>query len=57
MGLLNIIFMICSTKVNAIFFTLFVGAALGFFLFTAALWALAEGHLTTGATLVVVRTC
>lgn len=54
-ALLNVLFMVCSTRVNAIFFSLFTGAGLGFFLLTAALWALADGLETRGATLLVVN--
>jgi len=46
--------MVCATKVNAVFLLLFAGAGLGFFLLTAALWALAAGNVTNGATLMVV---
>lgn len=53
-GLLNVLFMVCATKVNAVFLSLFAGAGLGFFLLTAALWALAAGDPARGATLLVV---
>lgn len=46
--------MVCATKVNAVFLFLFAGSGLGFFLFTAALWALAHGNAANGATLLEV---
>ena len=53
-GLLNVLAMVCATKTNGVFLFLFAGAGLGFFLLTAALWALAEGNAANGATLLVV---
>jgi hypothetical protein len=52
---MNVLFMICSIKINAVFFLIFAGAGLGFTLLGSALWALAEGAAETGAKLLVVR--
>lgn len=40
---LHIIFIIASLRINAVFFGIFVTAALGFYLFASALWLSAEG--------------
>jgi hypothetical protein len=51
---MNVLFMICSFKINAVFLLIFAGASLGFTLLASSLWALAEGAADTGAQLLVV---
>lgn len=50
---LHILFMMASTRVNAVFFGIFTCASIGFYLFAASLWMDAEG-LVEGATLQIV---
>lgn len=50
---LNIIFMVCATRINAVFFLIFTGAGLGFFLLAAALFTAAEA-MPVSASLMVV---
>lgn len=51
MGLLSVIFLICSFRTNAIFVVIFSAAVLGFALGTGGLWAVAAGNVTPGARL------
>ena len=46
--------MIAATRINAVFFLIFTGAGLGFFLLAAALWEAALAA-PIAATLMVVR--
>ena len=48
MGLLSLIFLICSFRTNAVFVVVFTGATLGFGLGVGALWNLAEGNAARG---------
>lgn len=51
--MLNVYFIICSLKVNAVFLLIFAGAGLGFALLAAALWSLAEASAVATNLLVV----
>jgi len=51
---LNVLFVICATRVNIVFMLIFFGAGLGFVLAAAARWCIAEGALVTAGRLVVV---
>jgi hypothetical protein len=51
---LNVLFVICATRVNIVFLLIFFGAGLGFVLAAAARWCIAEGALVTAGRLVVV---
>jgi succinate-acetate transporter protein len=50
MGVLSIVFLVCSLRTNLVFVIIFIGASLGFFLAAAAFWTTAEG-MAVGATL------
>jgi uncharacterized protein len=50
MGLLSLIFLICSLRTNVIFVLIFTGATLGFALAAAAFWTAAKG-IAVAATL------
>lgn len=54
MSCMNIFFMICATKINAVFFLLFMGAGTGFLLFASCLWALADGAVEISGKLLMV---
>ena len=51
---LNVLYMICATRVNVVFVVIFFGAALGFILAASARWCIAEGSVITAGRLVVV---
>ncbi|TVY83245.1 Protein alcS [Lachnellula suecica] len=53
MGLLSLIFLICSLRTNVVFVIIFTGAFLGFLLAVGGFWSLAEGNAVTGARLLV----
>ncbi|TVY41390.1 Protein alcS [Lachnellula subtilissima] len=48
MGLLSMIFFICSFRTNAVFVMVFTGVTLGFALATAGLWNMADGNAARG---------
>ena len=50
---LHIFFMIASTRINAVFFAIFLFAGLGFFLFAGALWRSAEAAANASDLMVV----
>lgn len=52
-GCLNVIFMIAATRINAVFFSIFTAAGLGFFLLAASLWAAAECSASAANLMVV----
>ncbi|EXU95435.1 GPR1/FUN34/yaaH family protein [Metarhizium robertsii] len=52
---LNAIFMICATKINLVFLSVFAGASLGFTLLAATLWTLSKGAIEASARLLVPR--
>lgn len=59
MGLLCIIFLICSLRTNVAFFVIFLSLAIAFGLLTGAFWAQAEdfaGNSDYAHKLLVVRT-
>jgi hypothetical protein len=51
---LNLFFLICATRINVVFFVIFLGATLGFILAASARWCIAEGHVALAGRLVVV---
>ena len=53
-AVLNIFFLICATRINVVFFVIFLGASLGFILAASARWCIAEGHVALAERLVVV---
>jgi hypothetical protein len=53
MGLLSLIFLLCSLRTNAVFVLVFTGATLGFSLAAGAFWHLAQGNLAAGGKLLV----
>lgn len=59
MGLLCIVFLICSLRTNIVFFTIFLTLVIAFGLLTGAFWALAddfEGNSHYAHKLLVVST-
>jgi uncharacterized protein len=55
-AVLNVLFLICATRINVVFFVIFLGATLGFILAASARWCIAEGHVALAGRLVVVST-
>jgi hypothetical protein len=53
-AVLNVLFLICATRINVVFFVIFLGASLGFILAASARWSIAEGHVALAGRLVVV---
>lgn len=51
MGLLCLIYLICSLRTNLCFVAIFLGLVLGFFLLTGAVWQLANGNPNLARTL------
>lgn len=59
MGLLSVVFLICSLRTNVAFFIIFLTLAITFGLLTGAYWAMAEdftGNAQYANKLLVVRT-
>ena len=52
---LNLLFIICATRINVVFFIIFIGAFLGFVFAASARWCIAEGYIVTAGHLVVVN--
>lgn len=52
MGVLSLVFLICSLRTNIVFVLIFTGATLGFVLAAAAFWTSAK-RMSVGATLLV----
>jgi hypothetical protein len=53
-AILNVFFLICATRINAVFVFIFFGAGLGFSLLCAALFAFGDGLVDAGSKLLVV---
>lgn len=51
---LNVLYIICATRVNIVFVLIFFTACLGFILAASARWVLAEGNLAVATKLVTV---
>lgn len=54
MGMLMFIYMICATRTNAVYVTIFLSLVIFFCMAAGAYWHMGQGNLVTGERLVVV---